>query len=184
MKARKKKKLFAIINTVGSMFSWGLFLMLITLTLAILISRFNSSFVDLYVVRSGSMTPSIPAGSLVFVSPSSSYEIGDVITYEIPENDSITVTHRITSILATENDTFQYITKGDANEDKDPDPVSQSAVLGNVRFTIPYVGYLISATREPFGIIAFIVVPALVFIATQISFISSELKKVKKGLAT
>ena len=49
-----------------------------------------------FTVMSGSMSPAIHAGSLIFVKPLSDYNVGDVITRRT-KDPKVTVTHRIIS---------------------------------------------------------------------------------------
>lgn len=75
------------------------------------------------VVRSGSMEPTIPTGSMVLVERISAEEIevGDIVAVERP--DHTRVTHRVLSI-DQRGATVELTLKGDANEDPDPVPVS------------------------------------------------------------
>ena len=75
------------------------------------------------VVRSGSMEPTIPTGSMVLVQRVAAAEIavGDVVAVERP--DHTRVTHRVVG-LERRGETAELTLKGDANEDADPAPVS------------------------------------------------------------
>lgn len=85
-----------------------------------------------YVVLSGSMEPTIPAGSLVFIADTGHYEPGDVITYT---NDGTVVTHRVVSETAD-----GLRTKGDANGDTDPYTVARTNVRGEVVLSVARYG--------------------------------------------
>ena len=88
------------------------------------------------VVMSGSMEPTLPVGSVVFIDEMAAdeVEIGDAIAFRIGENY---VTHRI-----LDKKDGCYVTKGDANDSMDPWQIAPSQVEGKVIFSIPYVGYL------------------------------------------
>lgn len=75
------------------------------------------------VVRSGSMEPTIPTGSMVLVQRVAAAEIavGDVVAVERP--DHTRVTHRVVD-LERHGETAELTLKGDANEDVDPAPVN------------------------------------------------------------
>lgn len=75
------------------------------------------------VVRSGSMEPTIPTGSMVLMQRIGVEDIrvGDVVAVERP--DHTRVTHRVIGIEA-KGATAELILKGDANEDPDPVPVA------------------------------------------------------------
>ena len=66
--------------------------------------------------------------------------MGDIIQYEA---ENKTITHRVVAIETAKSDGsggLVFTTKGDNNPSKDP-PVSEDAVVGIVRSTVPYVGY-------------------------------------------
>lgn len=100
-----------------------------------------------YTVLSGSMEPSIPTGSLLFVSPVNvrMLEPQDIITFRVGEN--ITVTHRISSVYEN-GDGLWFQTKGDANAAEDGKPVHESEVIGSPVLSIPGGGYLIWYLRK------------------------------------
>ncbi|RJT07083.1 signal peptidase I [Halococcus sp. IIIV-5B] len=104
-----------------------------------------------YVVGSSSMSPEIQAGDIVIVnsvSPSAVSE-GDVITFYQGESAEIRggtseelITHRVVEKSGTGADT-EFVTKGDANEERDPGTVPASKLVGEVMLTIPLVGHVI-----------------------------------------
>ena len=133
------------------------------------------------VVLSGSMEPAIKTGSIVAVKPASKYVVGDVITYSKPSfKDStghiIPVSHRILEIKSDGT----YITKGDANNVSDPDPVRKSEVIGKVILTVPYIGYAVQTARQPYGLIILIVIPAAILIVDQIKKIWTEVGRIRR----
>lgn len=91
---------------------------------------------EIYNVVSGSMEPEIPVGSAVYVKSVSPTELqtGEIIAFR---DGGGTVTHRV-----VENHVFagEVITKGDANEIEDFEPVAYSDVIGTVKHHIPVVG--------------------------------------------
>ena len=91
----------------------------------------------LAVIRSGSMEPAMPVGTLVVwhsVDPAD-IEVGDVIAFSSSTDADVTVSHRVVDVLDS-----GFRTKGDANTDVDLEVVSASDVVGKVDFDIPYVG--------------------------------------------
>lgn len=84
--------------------------------------------VNRYRIETGSMTPTMPVGSVVFTHPESSYSPGQVITFHA--NNGEIVTHRLIGIT----DSGEFITKGDANPTRDywHNPVTKSDVMGAV----------------------------------------------------
>lgn len=120
-----------------------------------------------YTVLSDSMSPAIEAGAVVFVSelPAERISDGDVITFERP--GGALITHRVVAVVERDG-TRLFRTKGDANEDPDPELVPASQVVGTVQFQIPHIGYVTSFTQSKLGIFVLVVVPAVLLVATEI----------------
>lgn len=130
-------------------------------------------------VTSGSMEGdregSFPQGSLIFVDILSDEEklslaVDDVVTYYIEEQDGATyVTHRIISVnYNSSGEPVSFITRGDANDSPDPDPVPLSNVVGQYQSCIPVVGYIVGWLQNPV-VIGFVVgVPVVAFIAYDV----------------
>lgn len=92
--------------------------------------------VRLYVISSRSMEPTLRVGDLVVVcsfcgEPSK----GDIVAYV---SEYGVVIHRV---VETINETGLLVTKGDANTNVDPNPISRKYVLGRVVLTLPRLGY-------------------------------------------
>ncbi|GAA3876029.1 hypothetical protein GCM10022381_18380 [Leifsonia kafniensis] len=99
---------------------------LVALTLVALAFFFN---ISLIMFKTGSMSPTIPTGSLSLVREISASEInvGDVVT--VDREGKLPVTHRVTTASAAAADGTRSITlKGDANELEDPAPYTVSTV--------------------------------------------------------
>lgn len=128
------------------------------------------------VVESGSMTPTIQPGSLIIVKPQNEYKENEIVTFKKNSDVDIkarhaTTTHRIVKI---ENDLF--ITKGDANESEDPEPVSKNLIVGRLLLTIPFLGYPVSFAKTQTGLILLIIIPAVLIIYHEILNIKNEIK--------
>ncbi|MDN5551329.1 signal peptidase I [Brevibacterium aurantiacum] len=121
----------------------------VCIVLVILSFVFN---VSIMMFRTGSMSPTITAGSIAFVHeiPAEKMEVGDIITADRGEK-VLPVTHRVTSILDTDAQSGEVIfeMKGDANEAKDPEPYTADTVR-RVMFSIPGVAPTIQQFRDPF----------------------------------
>jgi signal peptidase len=128
------------------------------------------------VVMGGSMEPTIPVGSIVVVKKvnAEDVKVGDVIAFETGESRTM---HRVVEKVV-EGGSFYFRTKGDANEDPDPWIVKPQDVLGELQLTIPYYGYLIWFAQTPFGIVLFILVPAIILIANEVR----NILKLRKGV--
>ncbi|MEK7176696.1 MAG: signal peptidase I [Patescibacteria group bacterium] len=160
---------------------YGLFILLIVgaagLFLATLLPIPGN--VEVKIVKSGSMEPTIPTGSLVFVKPKAEYSVGDIITFGQDTKSEIPTTHRITEVQVGEGGTV-FMTKGDANEEGDPQPVPASEVIGLVWFHVPYAGYIIDLARQPWGFTFLIGIPAALIIMDEALRIISEVREMRR----
>jgi len=124
------------------------------------------------------MEPAIKTGALVIIKPSSEYRVGEVIMFGEDTKTKVPTTHRIVSD-EVRNGVFYYKTKGDANEDPDPQLVGQNEVIGKVLFPIPYLGYVLDFAKKPFGFVLLIGVPAVIVVFDEASNIMRETRKLK-----
>ncbi|EGQ44133.1 MAG: signal peptidase I, archaeal type [Candidatus Nanosalina sp. J07AB43] len=119
-----------------------------------------------FIVLSGSMEPAIPTGSVVFVDnvPTSQVderiEEGDVITFSQARDIRQTTTHRVVEKKTGDiTDSVRFITKGDNNDVRDPEPVVRAEVVGIVLFHIPVLGYIVNMADSTVGWMALVVLP-------------------------
>lgn len=170
------KKTLDIIFSIAS----KLFFAVVILVIALLfLSRFT--FTDKFrvlIVKSGSMEPAIHTGAVVAVLKTDNYKPGDVITFGEISRNRIPTTHRIVE-MQNDNGGVTYITKGDANESPDIEPVKAEKVLGKVLFSVPYFGYVIDFAKRPWGFAIVVGLPAMIIIIDEIMNIINELKKRK-----
>ncbi len=96
------------------------------------------------VVLSGSMEPELSVDDLLIVTPSDTYEVGDVVVYQTQRT---AVVHRIVAINGD-----KIITRGDANNTED-DPIAKENIKGKVIFAIPFIGLIVNLIKTPFGTI-------------------------------
>jgi len=125
------------------------------------------------VVLSGSMEPAVQTGSVVIVRPIGPEEIrtGDIIMYSSPDRTSL-ITHRVVKIEYTPG--LRFVTKGDANNNSDINPIQPDQILGIVTFTIPFLGYLTQFIRTPLGFILFFLTPAAILIGSEMFHLWDE----------
>ena len=136
----------------------------------------------LYVVLSGSMSPAFEAGGLVVVRPAEAEEIvvGDIITYWEPGEGAKLTTHRVVEV--EDENGLQFITKGDANEVVDQEPVPAENLVGKVVFAIPYAGYVADFAQSPQGLVTLVIIPGIliiVFEARNLLRYAAELERQK-----
>ena len=124
-----------------------------------------------YAVISGSMEPEIPVGSIVCSQKVEFADLkeNDVISYQV-SSDTI-VTHRIVSI---DNEKKQVITKGDANNVNDANPVPSSNIIGKVVFSLPLIGYISIYMQSMLGIV---IICAIVFILILLNYLPDIFEK-------
>lgn len=134
-----------------------------------------------YVVLSGSMEPSYPVGSLIYVKSVDYKElkVGDPITYMLSQD--VVVTHRIIEVLADEEDPdiLRYFTQGDANAVADGTSVHYKNIIGKPVFSIPYLGYVSNYIQNPPGKYAAICGGAILILLVFLPDIFSEESKKK-----
>jgi len=105
---------------------------------------------SLIMFKTGSMSPTIPAGSVALVQevPATDLKVGDVVTIDRP--DALPITHRITNVSDGPSIEERTITmRGDANEAEDPLPytVSDARI---VRGSVPHLANVIVWFGNPF----------------------------------
>lgn len=122
-----------------------------------------------YIVLSDSMSPHINAGDVVVVDdvPTSRIDEGDVITFRRPGAEAEKVTHRVVKVVQRDGERH-FRTKGDANEEPDPELVPRSNVVGLVRFHIPLIGHVISFGSTTTGTVTLVIVPAILLIVNEV----------------
>ena len=151
------------------------------IALVVLIWGFKCLGYEVLVVQSGSMEPVYHVGSLIYVKSvePEELEVGDVITFEL--GNGVRGTHRIIEILDN-NGEISFITKGDANEMEDNKPVVEDAIVGQVKFTIPKLGFFITYIQQPPGTyIAISVAAMLLLLIILPELIFQSEKKLKRS---
>lgn len=136
--------------------------------------------IEIKIVKSGSMEPTILTGSIVVVKPQNSYAKNDIITFGEDTRQQIPTTHRIIDIQG-DFSTLTYITKGDANEEQDGEPITQRDIIGKVVFWVPYMGYILDFARQPLGFTLMIGIPAGIIILDEMIRIFNEVRGMKKA---
>lgn len=129
-------------------------------------------------VATGSMSPSIPTGSVVLMHsvPSSSLKTGDVITYTNPQNMRTTITHRIAETYKTNGTVPTFITKGDANSTADQ-PIVGGLVKGKVIWSVPYLGRWLNLTKSPVVLSLLVYIPALIIMVEELRRLNTYYKR-------
>ncbi len=144
----------------------------------------NLNNLRLYIIRSGSMSPVLPTGSIIITDskkntniispiPNASFEEGEIITYTKGKE---TITHRIAQVENI-NGQIAYHTKGDANKGVDLAKVEEQQIIGKVIWNLPEIGYAMAFARSSKGYTYLIAVPIAILIYSEILNIRNEVKK-------
>ena len=130
---------------------------------------------NIYTVISGSMEPAIPVGSLVYVKYQEPETIQkkDVIAFYGAKDASSIVTHRV---VTNKKLSGEFITKGDANQTKDMNPVNYNNYMGKVVLSIPVIGGIAQSLTTGSGKIALFCLIAFILL---LEILGSLLHKVE-----
>ena len=103
-------------------------------------------------VLSGSMEPALPVGCVQVTKPINPEDIkvSDIITFRSPTNGKL-MSHRVVAV--EEDQSYQFRTKGDANENVDPYLIPSENVVGKVCFKVAHVGRVVEYLKTPIGFI-------------------------------
>jgi signal peptidase len=140
--------------------TWAIaaFVLAIMLTAAAPLALGDRSFV----VRSGSMTPTIDTGDVVVVKPmpASAARVGEIITFTDPSDHSRLLSHRVRSI-DQRGAQLAFTTQGDANTGQEHWKIPPTGRIGEVVLRVPKLGFAIAWTSTPAGHLGLVILPAL-----------------------
>ncbi|WP_445321689.1 signal peptidase I SipW [Oceanobacillus sp. HCA-5259] len=158
----KRKKWYKYLNFMVSMLLTAVLILTMVLVVNSKMSEGNSTILGYQInsVLSGSMEPGIKTGSIIFVKTggdTTRFQEGDIVTFLTEEE--VLVTHRIEEV-GSEGQT--YITKGDANDGVDREPVLAENIIGEYTgVTVPYAGYVVSFANTKEGAALLLILPGL-----------------------
>jgi len=114
------------------------------------------------VVRSGSMAPTIPTGSVVFYHrvAAAKVKVGQIIVFNRPGQANERVTHRVYKI-GTGPTGHYFQTKGDANGAPDDWRIPAVGTGWVAGFHVPVVGYLLADLQSTTARLLLLLIPAL-----------------------
>ncbi len=108
------------------------------------------------IVNGNSMEPGMHRGDLAIVRKTSSYEVGDVVTYRHPQIGP--VIHRV-----IERDGARYVFQGDHNDFIDSYHPAQEELIGKLWIHIPGVGSWLTRFHNPFYMVGLLFVAFIGF---------------------
>lgn len=119
-------------------------------------------------VLSGSMTPTIRTGDLIYddhisLARAEHLRVGQIISFRATAEK--TFTHRIHAVKTVGGSVF-YQTKGDANNAPDQALVAPSQIVGLYQGKMPYGGYFLNALHTPFTLGLLLAAPLLWLLST------------------
>lgn len=137
---------------------------------------------QIYAVLTGSMEPEYPVGSVVYVEPAAPdiIQIGDVITFRLPEEANVVMTHRVMNI---DQENGFFVTKGDANPGEDEEPVEFERLIGKAVYDIPKLAAVSNLINTMTGKLILFSLFALSFILWIIADIITQMNKKAKHLS-
>lgn len=166
-RTHKKSPVAAICSALGA----AMLLILVTVCLPLTVPR--AMGYELYTVISGSMEPSIPVGSLVYIRGEKPENVKkeDVIAFYGAKDSNAIITHRVVENRVVMG---EFITKGDANKTNDMNPIPYENFIGKVVLDIPAIGYAAQMITSPEGKIA---AGAVIFAALALQGLGAVLER-------
>jgi signal peptidase len=122
-----------------------------------------------YVVRTGSMLPTMRPGDAVLDRPASAaarYGVGDIITFPSRTGADALITHRIHAI----DPDGTIHTKGDANRTRDEWKVDPATVRGSVVRPLPWLGFAMVYLHHAPGVASVMTLALLIVLAWGLFF--------------
>ena len=118
-------------------------------------------------VITGSMSPTIPVGTIIVVlpAPATAVKPGQVVAYRMPDNPQLVVTHRVVEVIPQP---LGFKTKGDANQAADSYAVPPGNLIGVVDHWVPNLGNALRFIQTPVGFILFTVLPVIVLVGREV----------------
>ncbi len=164
---KRKNPIATILSVIGTI------LLIVVVAACIPLTVPKAMGYQLYTVVSGSMEPEIPVGSLVYIRYVEPKEIveGDVIAFYGSDADGSIITHRVVSNSTAMG---EFITKGDANEENDMNPVTYNQYMGKMVRLIPKIGGIVQTITGGSGKIA---VGCVIGLAVVLEIIAAMLNR-------
>lgn len=169
----KSKKLKKVISMFFSVVIYGFLIVMIYLVISSKMAGGTPKVFghEIMTVLSGSMEPGIKTGSIIGVKPvqdAAKFKSGDVITFKSSDDPNKLITHRIIEVQQVDSG-VQYITKGDNNDAKDPQPVTPGNIVGEYTgFTIPLIGKIFTFIQSKAGAVILLIVPGVLMVLWSI----------------
>jgi signal peptidase I len=124
---------------------------------------------QLLAVQSDSMRPVFAGGDAVLVKRTSTFRIGQIMSFHDPAQPSVIVSHRIVG-----RDHGSFVLAGDAQPDVQQ-IIAPDQAVGRVVAVAPGVGRVLNALHQPLVLAVFIYAPAMVLVMSELSRLRNRL---------
>jgi signal peptidase len=152
------------LHTLGRIGSWLIVVAASLVVLGLLVVSIGPRFLpyQALIVRSGSMSPTIPTGSIVFYhkEAASKVKVGNIIVFTKPGDSSERVTHRVVKIGTGPTGKY-FQTKGDANGAADDWQIPAVGTGWVESFHISRVGYALVDLQSGTARLLLLLIPAV-----------------------
>lgn len=103
------------------------------------------------VILTGSMRPTLSPDDMVLVHhiDASQMRVGDIVSFQSPENPDMVITHRVRAVRARPGGMLAVVTRGDANNTPERWTIARTGSVARVVATIPLAGRLTAWTGDP-----------------------------------
>ncbi len=114
-----------------------------------------SGRVGLLIVKSGSMRPHMPPGSLLVFKTVKFEDVrnGQIVVFRDGKSSDSLITHRAVEKVYENGDAY-IRTQGDSNHRPDTGLVAKDDLMGRAVWVIPVAGYILAFTKTPIGLLA------------------------------
>ena len=153
------------------------FIFIFIIVMPIIATMLPTGPVKFMTVTGNSMEPTITESDIVVVNTLATQpDVGDIVSFrhafEVDgKNQTLIVTHRVVNVAKQ-----GYITQGDAYAKPDGFTVAPEDVVGIMFLKIPYIGVLVHFVRTKIGLLAFVILPAVILIFQEVIEIVRILK--------
>jgi signal peptidase len=117
----------------------------------------------------GSMEPVISPGDVVMdeqIKPSEA-QIGDIVTFRDPQNQSKLLTHRVVAMHRV-GSKLAFATKGDANNTREHWQVPVDGQIARVIYWVPWIGQIAVFARTKLGWVILVGLPLLLLMGEEL----------------
>ncbi|MDQ0150278.1 signal peptidase I [Eubacterium multiforme] len=174
-----------VLKIVGDIICYGIIIALIIFSVLFVKStRLNEmpsiAGYSMYVVKTGSMAPTIDPGSLIVVKKvnANTLKKGDIVTFKGAQTGNL-FTHRIYKVEKGKK--VQFLTKGDANESIDPMTSSSKNIVGKLVFSVPHVGVAITFIQDNWPLVILLTLGTLILITLLKKFFTIDKNEKESG---